>query len=386
MLWRLPFILKNTVRNRRRTLLTVSSTAASLCLLGVLLAIYHAFFIAEATPEQARRLVVRHRISMVNPLPVSYLDRIRRTPGVAEAMVFQYFGGVYKDEREIKNFFGRFAVDAERLFRIYPDYQISEAEKQAFLRERTACVIGRPLAERFGFKIGDRITVQGDIFPVTLEFTVRGFYDKPRDNENLFFHQEYLRESLPPDQRDQVSTFGVLAESAEAVPRVAEAIDALFENSPDPTKTETERAFELSFLAYLGNIKLFLLTLSCALTFTLMLVSANTMAMSVRERVREVGVLKTLGYEQGAILGLILGESTLIAAAGGALGMAFAAAGCALLRQTPILFVDFKQVHLPVYVVALAVLGAGFVGALSGLPPAIAASRRPIVEALRAQD
>ena len=386
MLRHLPLVLKNAARNRRRTLLAMLSIAASFCLLGVLLALYYAFFVAEATPEQTRRLVVRHRVSLVNPLPISHLDRIRRTPGVVDAMVFQWFGGVYKDERELKNYFGRFSADPVRLFRIYPDYRVSESEREAFLRDRTGCLVGRPLAERFGFKLGDRITLRGDIFPVTLELTVRGIYDKPRDNENLFFHHEYLRESLPASTRDQVYSFGVLAESADAVPRVAQAIDAQFENSPDATKTETERAFELSFLAYLGNVKLFLLALSGALTFTLMLVSANTMAMSVRERVREVGILKTLGYTRGTILAVILSEAAAIAAAGGALGMALAAGVCALLRQAPTLFVDLKPVHLPAAGVVLALAGAALIGALGGLAPALGASRRSIVDAFRVQD
>lgn len=386
MLRHLPLVAKNAARNRRRTLLAALSIAASFCLLGVLLALYYAFFIVEATPEQARRLVVRHRVSILNPLPISYLDRIRRTPGVVEAMVFQYFGGVYKDERDLRNYFGRFAVDAERLFRIYPDYRVSDAEREAFLHDRTGCIVGRPLAERFNFKPGDRITLRGDIFPVTLELTVRGIYDKPRDNENLFFHYEYLRESVPAAERDLVYSFGVLAESADAVPRIAEAIDAQFERSADATKTETERAFELSFLAFLGNIKLFLLALSAALTFTLMLVSANTVAMSVRERMREVGVLKTLGYTPAMILALLLGEAAAIAAAGGALGMILAEAICALLRQTPILFVDLKAVHVPLSGVVVSLTAATLIGAFGGLAPALGASRRSIIDALRAQD
>jgi putative ABC transport system permease protein len=386
MLRHLPLVLKNAARNRRRTLLATLSIAASFCLLGVLLALYYAFFMAEATPEQARRLVVRHRVSLVNALPISHLNRIRSTPGVADAMVFEYFGGIYKDERDLRNYFGRFAADVDRLFRIYPDYRVSDADREAFLHDRTGCIVGRPLAERFNFQRGDRITLRGDIFPVTLELTVRGIYDKPRDNENLFFHYEYLRESVPAGERDLVYSFGVLAESVDAAPRIAEAIDAQFENSADATKTETERAFELSFLSFLGNVKLFLLALSGALTFTLMLVSANTVAMSVRERIHEVGVLKTLGYTRGMILAILLGEAAAISAAGGALGMALAEAICALLRTAPILFVDLKAVHVPAAGAAVSLAAAALIGAFGGLAPALGASRRSIIDALRGQD
>jgi len=301
-------------------------------------------------------------------------------------MVFQWFGGVYKDERELKNFFARFSVEPAKLFTMYPDYAISDEEKKAFLAERTACIVGRPLAERHGFKPGDRITLKGDYLPVTLELTVRGFYDKPRDNENLFFHHAYLRESLPADQKDMVGTFGVLAENAGAVLRVAEAIDKLFENSPVPTKTETERAFELSFLAFLGNVKLFLLSLSGALTFTLVLVSANTMAMSVRERTREVGILKTLGYTPPMILVIILGEALAIALAGGALGLGLAWLVCAVMRQTPILFVDLKEMSMSAEVAGVTLAVAALVGVLGSLLPAWGAARRPIIDALRVND
>jgi putative ABC transport system permease protein len=242
------------------------------------------------------------------------------------------------------------------------------------------------LAERHGFKLGDKITVVGDIYPVTLEFTVRGFYDKPRDNENLFFHHEYLRESLKGEARDRVSSFGVLVNGAEEVPRAAEAIDALFETAPDPTKSETERAFELSFLAFLGNVKMFLFGVAGALSFTMLLVSANTMAMSVRERIREVAILKTLGYTTPQVLAVILGEAVLLAFTGGLLGLGLASSGCYFLRQLPIIFADLKLIHVPPAMAALCLVGAALVGLLAGAVPAWGAARRPVVEALRVSE
>ncbi len=381
-----PLVLKNSLRNRRRSVLTILSIAASICLLGVLLAMYQMFYYREVSPEQALRLITMNRVSLANPLPISYRERIRQVPGVREVAAMQWFGGSYKDARDMKNFFARFAVEPEKLFPMYPEYHMPEEQKKAFLAERTACMVGRPLAERLGFKLGDRMTIVGDIFPVTLEFTVRGIYDAPRDNENMFFHLEYLRESLPPGRRDQVGTFLIVAENAEAVPQVSKAVDALFRNSPHQTKTDTERAFELSFLSYLGNVKMFLLSICGALTFTILLVSANTMAMSVRERIREIGILKTLGYAPAAILGIILGESVVIALIGGALGLLFAAGICGLIAQSPILFVDLKALSVQPSVAAIGLALAAFIGVVSCAVPAWSASRRPIVDALRVTD
>jgi putative ABC transport system permease protein len=386
MLRYVPLVVKNSLRNRRRSILTILSIAASICLLGVLLAIYQMFYFRDAAPEQALRLITMNRISLANPLPISYRERIKQVPGVREVMVTQWFGGTYKDARDMRNFFARFAIEPEKIFGMYPEYRIPEDQKKAFLEGRTACVVGRPLAERLGFKLGDRITLVGDIFPVTLELTLRGIYDAPRDNENMFFHLEYLRESLPLERRDQVGSFVILAESAPAVPEVSKAVDAMFRNSPQQTKTDTERAFELSFLSYLGNVKAFLLSICGALTFTILLVSANTMAMSVRERIREIGILKTLGYTPAAILGIILGESVVIALIGGALGLLLAAGICGLIARSPTLFADMKSlaVNPPVALIGLTL--AAFIGVVSCLAPAWSASRRPIVEALRVAD
>lgn len=383
----LPLVLRNALRNRRRSLLTIASIGASLSLLAVLISLYFAFFLKDqSTPESALRLIVRNRVSLATVLPVSYGERIRHVPGVKEVMVLQWFGGRYKDERDIGNFFARFSVDPEKLFVVYPDYRIAEDEKQAFLRDRTGCVIGNGLASRMKFKIGDRITLVGDIFPVTLELTVRGVYTKDRDNENLFFHHKYMQEGLPQGFKDIVSNFVVLAETPADVPRVVERIDDTFHNSLAETKTETERAFELSFLSYLGDVKMFLIGISAALTFTLLLVSANTMAMSVRERIREIGILRTFGYARTTVLGLILAESVALGLAGGVLGLGLAAGIIGGLRHTPIVFVDLKALTLELPVIALCLGLAAFIGFVSSFVPAWSASGRPIVDALRFND
>lgn len=379
----LPLILKNTLRNRRRTILTVLSVGASLSLLGVLMAVYKAFYLADSPPEQALRLIVRNRVSLAVALPVSYMNQIRQVPGVREVMISQWFNGVYKDSRNPNNFFARFAVEPEKLFTVRGEIEIPAEQKQAFISERTACIVGRPLAQRLGFNLGDRIVLKGDIFPVDLELTVRGIYDAPINNEALYFHQKYLEEGLPAVRRGEVGTFVILAESPEAVQGIAAAVDDLFRNSAAQTRTETEQAFSLSFLSFLGNVKAFLFSIFAAVTFTTLLVAANTMAMSVRERVKEVGVLKTLGFTAGEVRGIILGEALVISLAGGVLGSLLASLACAVIRSGPAVFQQIRNLYPGPEVVAATVALAAVVGLISAWIPASAAARVPVVESIR---
>ena len=283
-----PLIVKNCWRNRRRTTLTIVSIGVSMCLLGVLIAVYHALYLSDATPDQALRLVTRNRISLTVPIPLFYRERIRQVAGVKEIMSSQWFNGTYKDARDPKNFFARFGVDPpEKLFTIFGELKIPDDQKQAFIRDRTGTVIGHDLASKFNFHLGDRITLIGDIYPGTLELTVRGIFDSPRKSEMLYFNWAYVREGLPESRKGEVGTFDILCDNADVVPRVAKTIDDGFHNAPVETRTETEQAFLLSFVSMLGNVKLFLIAICGAVMFTILLVSGNTMAMSVRERVRE---------------------------------------------------------------------------------------------------
>jgi putative ABC transport system permease protein len=382
----LPLILKNSWRNRRRTMLTIVSISVSLCLLGVLMAIYYAFYFTDATPAQALRLVVRNKISLAVPMPEYYRDKLRQIPGVKDVAVSQWFGGVYKDRRDPKNFFARFAVEPERIIAVRGEMKIPEDQKKAFIHERTACMVGKALAEKQNFHLGDRITLQGDIFAVNLELTVRAIYDAPENNEVLYFNLEYLDQAMGSKRWGQIGTFYVLADSAESVPGIAKAIDDTYRNSPVQTKTESERQFQLGFLSFLGNVKMILLSICAAVTFTILLVSANTIAMSVRERVREVGVLKTLGFTRGTILSLILGEAVAIATLGGAVGVALASALCGLVRSGPAFSDDLRHLRIqpPVVLACLAV--AAVIGLISAFIPAWNASRTSIVEALRSTE
>ena len=298
----------------------------------------------------------------------------------------QWFGGTYKDARDFKNFFARFATDPKTMFVAYPEYFVPADQKRAFQQERTACMIGKKLADRLGFKLGDRITIIGDIFPVNLEFIVRAIYESKADNESMFFNREYLAQSLSLTRRDLIGSFTVLADHPDHVARISEDVDALFRNATLQTRTQTEQAFGLSFLAFAGNIKLFILSICGAVTFTILLVSGNTMAMSVRERVREIGILKTLGFTPGNIFGILLGEAILLAIIGGALGMVVTHLLLAGLRRAPTMLSDLSLLRLQPSVVGLCLLVAGLIGCISCFVPAWSSSRRSILDSLRFTD
>jgi putative ABC transport system permease protein len=383
----LPLILKNCWRNRRRTVLTISSVGVSLCLLGLMMAIYHAFYFNTATPDQELRLVTRNKVSLALPLPQFYGERIKAIPGVREVEIEQWFGGKYIDDRP-EHLFARMAIEPDKFFTIYPDVKLPEEQKTAFQRERSACIVGREVAEKLHWNLGDRITIQGDIFPVNLEFTLRGIFeaDDAFMNRSLYFNREYLEQSLPQGRRGNVGTFVTLAASPEDVPRIEAAVDEQFRNSPVQTKTETQSAFGLSFLAFLGNVKLILLSVCGAVTFTILLVSANTIAMSVRERVREVGVLKTLGYTSGAILWIILGEAVTISLVGAVLGLVLAAMMTGAVRGMPTFNAQLETLTIQLPVVALCFVVAALIGLASAFLPAYNASHISIVDALRSED
>ena len=382
----LPLIFKNSWRNRRRTVLTIASIGVSLCLLGVLMAIYHAFYYSDPPPGSARRLVVRNKVSLAFPMPRFYEEKIKTIPGVQDVGMSQWFGGKYIDDRP-EHMFARFAIEPDKIFTLRPEIEMPEDQRKAFEQERAACIASRTLAQKYNWHLGERIAITGDIFPINLDMPLRGIFDDPQNNDVLYFHWDYLNESLPAGRRDQVGTFNILANTTQDVPRIEKAVDAEFENSPVQTKTETESAFSLSFVAMLGNIKLFLLSICAAVTFTILLVSANTIAMSVRERVAEVGVLKTLGFTREAILGIILGEAVTISLVGGALGLLLATGLATLVRHAPVAFFQqLKTLTIVPSVAALCLGVAALIGLASAFVPAYQASRISIVEALRSVD
>ena len=380
-MWKyLPLTFKNLLRNRRRSILTILSLTVSLFLVGVLLSIYAAFFQREVSEEQALRLVTRHRVSLTQALPEYYGSRIRQIDGVKEICPRSWFGGTYKDQKR-ENQFARFAVDPEAIFKVFSEYEVAPEQLEVFLHDRQAIAVGKPVAERVGLRLGQRITIKGDIYPIDLELIVRAIFEGTNDEWTTFFHREYLQESLPPERQGQVGTFTILARSADDVPRIAQAVDELFRNSPQPTRTETESAFGLSFIEQIGNVQLFLLSIAAAVVFTILLVSANTVAMSVRERILEVGVLKTLGFTPRVILLMIVAESVAMALLGGIAGAGLCYGLTRVLEGAQLGF--FAGFVLPLWGVPVCLAVAVLIGLLSSLIPASIAARTTITDALR---
>lgn len=375
-----PLILRNVLRNRRRSLLTLASTAVSLALLALLAAMLQGFISDEpGSPSEALRMVSRHRVSLTQSLPASHMQKIKAVPGVKQVSAWSWFQGVYK---EPKDFFARFAVDADVIFDIRKDWQMPADQLASFKRGRTACAIGQKIATTYNLKVGDSVVIVGDIYPVTLELTVAGIFSHALNTECLVFHREYLDELLPNESfgKDKVGTYLILGETPESVPRVSKAIDAMFENSPYPTRTESEREFGRSFLAFLGNIKLFIGAVCAAVTFTILLVSANTVAMAVRERTRETGILRTLGYTPGEVLQLVVGEAVLISLLGGLAGLALGAMAAKGLMSVGAM-IGFTGMRWQAAAIVLGV--AVLVGFVASLAPAVIASRKNVVDSLR---
>jgi putative ABC transport system permease protein len=375
-----PLIVRNVLRNRRRSLLTLASTAVSLALLALLVAIYQGFFHGEPTsPSEALRLICRHRVSLTHPLPASHMQVIKSIPGVRYVSAWTWFQGKYK---EPKDFFARFGVDADVIFDLRTDWSMPADQVAAFKRERVACAIGQSIATKYNIKVGDTITIVGDIYDVTLEMKVAGIFAHPKNTECLIFHREYLTELLPKDnaQRDSVGTYAILADKPEAVGPIGRAIDDRFANSPYPTRTESERQFGLSFLAFLGNVKLFLAAICAAVTFTILLVSANAIAMAVRERTREIAILRTLGYTPGEILQLVIGEAVLISIIGGVIGIGIGwLLGRGLVASSGGMIAQGVRWQGAAVVLGMAAL----IGVVASLLPAVSASRKNVIESMR---
>ena len=310
------FIVRNTFRNRRRTILTILSIGMSLFLISTLRTLLQSLENPPLTPESAKRVIVRHKTGLVQMMPIAYRERLRQVPGVETAINSQWFGGIYKDPA---NFFAQFAVDADEFFTVYPDIQTETPEqKEAFIKERTGALVGVNLARTYGWKIGDRVTLQGAIFPADVENVIVGFVHGGNSEAVYYFHWEYLNELI--GDFDQVGTFIVRANNAEDLAGISETVDGMFSSSTAPTKTETEAAFILGFMAMWGNVRLLVISISTVVLFTVVLVAANTMAMSIRERTGEIAILKTLGFAPFQVLGMMVAESAVIALAGGLLG------------------------------------------------------------------
>ena len=380
----LPLLLAALLRKKTRTVLTLLSVAAAFTLFGMLDAVRVAFN-APQSVAGIDRLVVASRFSIIQPLPYGYLVRIEKVPGVKAVAYANWFGGVYQDP---KNFFANIAVSLPSYLDIYPDIVLPEQQKQAFLTTRTGAVVGESLARRFGWKIGDRIPLQATIFPHrnggnVWTFDLVGIYRAAQPElrgmeQQLLFRYDYFDEGRQSGQ-GTVGWYIVKVEDPAGADRVAQSIDHLFANSSDETKTQSEREFQLSFAKQIGDIGLIVTAIMGAVFFTLLLLTGNTMAQAIRERIPELAVLKTIGFTNRAVLLLVLSESVLLLSLGGVAGLLLARLGLPLISAASSGQLDLV---MPVQSWLLGLCLMLLIGFIVGLPPALRAMRLRIVDAL----
>jgi putative ABC transport system permease protein len=375
------FIVRNAFRNKRRSLLTMVSIGFSLLLLTLMICIWRSFYIDQVAPEAARRLIIRDRVSLAFFLPAFYRDKIRSVPGITAVAPMTWFDGRYIDARP-EHFFARVATDPDEYLKVASDKIVPPDELLAWQRDRAGALVDVTLAKKYGWKLGDRIHIQGTIFPVDLDLTIRAIYHRDPPQNALYFNAKYLEEAVPWF-KGQAGWYSAQVDSPDHVAAAARQIDDMFRNSPLQTKSETEKAFQLGFVASLGNVKAFILGICGAVVFAIMLVSANTMAMSVRSRTREVAVLKTLGFTRQRVLSIFVSEAVALALAGGLIGIAIAIPVITVMTHGFIglgIPLDMK-VNGPT--AALSMTVALILGVVSGYLPAYNASRMNIVEGLR---
>ena len=375
------FVVKNAFGNKRRSILTVLSIGFSLLLLTLMMTMWRSFYLDQGAPDSAKRVITRHKVSLSFLLPGYYRNKIRTLPGVVAVAPMTFFGGKYIDDRP-EHAFAQFATDPEEYLKVATDKVVPADQLAAWQHDRAGALVDVELAKKMGWKIGDRITLQGTYFPVNPELTIRAMFTMDPAPHSMYFNAKYLDEALPWFKA-QADFFDTRVASANDVPAVAQGIDELFRNSPNPTKTESEHAFRLSFIAMLGNVKAFILSICAAVVFAILLVSANTMAISIRGRTREVAVLKTVGFTRGRVLSIFVGESVALSLVGGLLGVLAALGLVQWISHAPAAIgVPMRfAVTLPTMAVALVVAAA--VGLLSAGLPAYHASRINIVEAIR---
>lgn len=376
-------LVRNAFRHRLRTALTVLGICIAILAFGLLRTMIGAWY-AGVDAASASRLVTRNSISLVFPLPMSYKEKIRQIDGVKMVSWGNWFGGVYIEE---KNFFANFAVDPRTYLELYPEFRLPPEQLAAVLRDRKAAVAGRKLAEKYGWKVGDTITLKGTIFPGNWDFVLKGIYsgrDKGTDETQFFFHWEYLNETVKktaPQRADSVGFYMIGITNPSLAAPVSLAVDRAFQNSLAETLTETEKAFNLSFVAMTDAIVMAVQAVSFIVILIILAVTANTMAMTARERIGEYAVFKTLGFRTYHIAGLIFGESLVIAGLGTAFGilLTFPAASA---------FADAMNQYLPVFhveaeTIVFDCIAGFFVGSVAAIAPTWRASTIRIADGLR---
>lgn len=379
----LKLIIKNALRHKLRTSLTVLGLVVATLSFGLLQTVVGAWY-AGVNAASSTRLITRNAISLVFPLPLSYESRIRGIEGVSKVAYANWFGGVYQDP---KNFFPQFAISGDRYFDLFPEIVLTDAERSAFSRDRKGAIVGRKLAQQYGFKVGDAVPIKGTIFPGQWTFVVRGIYDGKNtttDTSQFFFHWDYLNETMLKTVRqraNQVGFYVVEIANADDAASISRTLDEQFKNSLAETLTETEKAFQLGFVSMSEAIVVAIRVVSFVVILIIMAVMANTMAMSARERLAEYATLKALGFGPGFLAALIFGESLLITLAGAGIGIAllFPVAN-AFSAQMGTLFPVFE---IAPETIALQIASALAVGIIAAIVPTLRSARVNIVEGLR---
>ena len=374
-------ILANLFRKKIRLMLTIGSFAVALFLFAFL-AVVRGAFLGNSELASANRLITINRTSIINLIPLSYAAKIQRVPGVTYVTHNNWFGGIYQDE---KNFFPQFVIDPETQRQVFPELAVPDDQWANFLKDRQGAVVGARTAKRFGWKIGDRVPIKTTLYGGgSWEFNIDAIYHgtRPQDDETQFWFQwDYFEERIPDAVKGQIGWYVLRIANPDDAPRIAKAIDSEFANSPSETKTEAESAFAANWVKQFGNIQFLIVTIGVVVFFTLLLVTGNTMAISVRERTSELAVLKAIGYSDRAVLFFVLAESIVIALFGGLLGL-----GLALLAM-PVLGTALANIlpnlNLPTSILAFGLAVAIVVGIASGILPGIGAMRMRVVNALR---
>ncbi|HJU83661.1 MAG TPA: FtsX-like permease family protein [Holophagaceae bacterium] len=383
----LGLVWKSLLRSKRRTLLILGTLLLSVFLITVLQSLLTTLDSLSNNPDASNRIVVRHKSGLTQVLPMAYLPYLKQQPEAEAVTYLQWFGGYYQDP---KNFFANFASDETTLFQVFQEEfgasGITEAQLKTYIRDGNGCIVGKALADQFGWKVGDTVPLTGTIFPISPRLTIRVIFksDKPSKEKVLHFHYKLLEEGVPR-MKGRVGTFFVRAKAPEDIPRLINRIDTHFANSSNETLSETENAFNLSFVKMLGNISAIIQGITGAVLVAILIVTAGTMSMAIRERGTEIAVLRAMGFRGGQVLGLLLAEGILLVSVGGALGIGLAAVAASGVRVALGGMIPFLQDFGLEPQVALLCMGIALgVGLVSTFIPAYQAIRRPIVEGLKA--
>lgn len=373
-------IFRNLFRNKLRTILTLVLMAAIFFFISTLLAILANFEAASNSGEGQNRLGVQSAISLANPLPHSHEAKIRTLPGIVDTGKLQWVGAYYQDP---KNFFANFALDHDKLETVWDDYKVAKDELDAYKADRTGALVGPELLERYGWKVGDRVTLIGTIFPFNPEVTIRGTYDHKFDTSSFFFHYDYFHEATKEITGSTVGTIWVRVRDPKDMAGISQQIDDMFKNSEYPTETFTEKEFQQQFMAMIGNIKLLFTVVSLCSIFMVVLLAAITMSMAARERVTEVAVLKAIGFTRGMILTLMLVEFVTLGLLGGALGTFGAKIAYKFINMTEVTQGFLVAFGVNTETVLTCLAAAAIVGLLAGGLPAMRSARLSVVDGLR---